>query len=174
MRSLLTLLPAAAVLTVPLALSAQTLDLPPRRTGLWEITTTIEKPGNLPAMTVKVCLDSATDRDLMKHGLKFTDGKCRSMTSRRDGKAMVIEADCKPGGKTKAVITGDFQSTYQVRAEGMMPADGGDAPRPMLMTQSATWKSTDCPGMKPGDMSMFGGIKVNIKQLEALSGMIRR
>jgi hypothetical protein len=43
----------------------------------------------------------------------------------------------------------------------------------MLTTQTATWKSADCPGMKPGDISLFGGVKMNINQLKALSGLIR-
>lgn len=161
---------AATALTLPLAASAQASELPPRKAGLWEITTTIEKPQALPAMTTKMCLDRATDRELMEYGLKLSDDKCKTTTTRRDSKTLLINVDCTSAGsptKTKAVISGDFQSGYTMRLQGS--SDEGE----VLMTQAATWKGASCPGMKAGDISMFGGVKVNVKQLKALSGLIR-
>jgi len=168
---------AAAALAGPLAVSAQTLDLPSRKAGLWEIAMTVEKPKALPAFTSQVCLDPATDREIMDYGLKLT-GKCRSLTSKRQGQSYVIDADCTVAGaasKSRIVMAGDFGSAYTVRVEGTV--EGGPTaekgPQRMLMTQTATWKGADCPGMKPGDMTLLGGMKVNIKQLKALSGLIR-
>lgn len=167
---------AAAALTAPLALRAQPLDLPPRRPGLWEITTAVERPKSMPAITTKMCLDAATDRELMDHGMKLTDGKCKSITTRREGKSFIVDADCTFGGKptkSRTVLTGDFQSAYTMRNEGTYGGGDGKSPQATVVTQTAAWKSADCPGMKPGDISMFGGIKMNIKQIKALSGMIR-
>jgi hypothetical protein len=169
------LLLAAAALAAPAAVDAQTLDLPPRKAGLWEIATTVEKPKGAPAFTAKVCINAATDRELMDYGLKLTGNSCKSVTTRRDRESLIIDTDCTVGGKaarSHTVITGDLQSAYTLRLEGTM--DGGSkGPQATVMTQAATWKSADCPGMKPGDMTMFGGIKVNIKQLKALSGLIQ-
>jgi hypothetical protein len=169
------LLLAAAALAAPAAVSAQALDLPPRKPGLWEVATTVEKPKGVPAFTAKMCINEATDRELMDYGLKLSAGSCRSLTTRRDGPGFVIDAECTMAGKpakSRTVITGDLQSAYAVRMEGSM--DGGSkGPQSTVTTQTATWKSADCPGMKPGDMTVFGGIKVNIKQLKALSGLIR-
>jgi hypothetical protein len=168
------LLLGAAALTLPFALAAQTLDLPPRKAGLWEISTVVEKPSGLPAVTAQMCLDPTTDRDLMDHALKLTGGKCRSLTTRREGRTLVLEAECTLGGKatkSRTAISGDLQSAYTARTEGTMGR--GDKAQSTVTTQTATWKSADCPGMKPGDITMFGGIKVNVKQLKALSGFIR-
>jgi hypothetical protein len=165
---------SAAALTAPLALSAQTLDLPPRRAGLWEITTAIEKPKSMPAVTAQMCLDRATDREMMDYALKLTDGKCKSITTKREGNSIIVDADCTFAGKptkSRTVLTGDLQSAYTVRTEGTV-ADG-KSPQARVVMQTATWKGTECPGMTPGDISMFGGIKVNIKQIKALSGLIR-
>jgi hypothetical protein len=185
---------AAAVTAAPLALSAQTLNLPARKPGLWELTTVIErqkasdaaamdkptdrptdKPRASPPISAQMCLDASTDRELMDYTLKFTEGKCRSLTSKRQGKSIVIDADCTFGSKvtrSKTVITGDFQSAYTMRTEGTMEG-GSRGPQAMLTTQTATWKGPDCPNMKPGDISLFGGVKMNINQLKALSGLIR-
>jgi hypothetical protein len=163
----------AVALGMPLTVSAQALDLPPRKAGLWEITMAMEKPKGLPAFTSKVCLDPATDRELMDHGLKLAGGKCRNLTSRRQGQSYVIDADCKFGGtasKARIVITGDFGSAYTLRMEGSGSEKG---PRETLMTQTAAWKGADCAGMKPGDMTVPGGLRVNVEQLKALSGLLR-
>ena len=177
---------AAAVTAVPIALGAQALNLPPRKAGLWEVTTVIErqkatetppaeKSRASPPISAQMCLDAATDRELMDYTLKFTEGTCRSLTSKREGKSIVIDADCTFGGKvtkSRTVITGDFQSAYTMRTEGIMEG-GSKGPQAMLTTQTASWKSSECPNMKPGDITLFGGVKVNINQLKALSGLIR-
>jgi Protein of unknown function (DUF3617) len=178
MRSTAAILLAAAALAAPFTASAQTLDLPARKAGLWEVTTTLEKPKGVPVFTSKMCLNAATDRELLDHGLKLTGGKCRSFTARRQGQSYVIDADCRLAGaasKTKTVITGDFSSAYTLRMEGTVDGapGAGQGPQQTLMTQTAAWKSAECPGMKPGDMTMPGGLKVNVKQLKALTGLIR-
>jgi hypothetical protein len=165
---------AVAVAAVPLALGAETLNLPPRKPGLWELSTKIEKPQATPSLVAQMCLDAATDRDLMDYALKLTDSSCTKLTSRRDGKTITIDAECSVRGKvgkTKTVITGDFQSAYTMRMEGTM--EGRKGPQTMLSTQTATWKGATCLDMKPGDISLFGGVKMNINQLKALSGLIR-
>lgn len=167
------LLAVAAGLALPAA--AQSLDLPRRKAGLWEITTTMEKPRGMPEMEVRMCLDAATDRELMDYALKLSGDQCKSLTTKRQGRSYVIDADCSFAGaatKTKTVITGDFNSAYTVRIEGTMEA--GKGPQSTLLTQEAKWKGADCPGMKPGDITMFGGIKINIKQLKSLpAGLLR-
>src|SRR5262245_65291892 len=174
-----TLLLAAAGLAAPLALNAQSPDLPPRKPGLWEVTTIVEKPMAMPPVSAQMCLDAATDREMMDHALKLTGSKCTSLNTRRQGRTYVIEADCQFGGmatKSKVVISGDFSSAYTLRSEGTTEGapGAGKAPRSALMTQTATWKSADCPGMRPGDTTLFGGIKVNIKQMKSLPpGLLR-
>ena len=174
-----TFLLAAAGLAAPLALNAQSPDLPPRKPGLWEVTTTVEKPRALPPVPAQMCLDAATDREMMDHALKLVGGNCTGLSTRRQGRTYVIEADCKLGGmpaKYKVVISGDFNSAYTLRSEGTTEGapDAGKAPRSALMIQTATWKSADCPGMRPGVMTMFGVIKVNIKQMKSLPpGLLR-
>ncbi|HWE19129.1 MAG TPA: DUF3617 family protein [Hyphomicrobiaceae bacterium] len=164
----------AAALTMPFALAAQTLDLPARKAGLWDISTVVEKPAGMPTVTAQMCLDPATDRDLMDHALKLTGGNCTSLTTKSEGRTLIINAECTFAGKatkSRTVISGDFKSAYTARTEATMGR--GDKVQATVTTQTAAWKSADCPGMKPGDITMFGGVKVNVKQLKALSGLIR-
>jgi hypothetical protein len=155
-----TFLIAVAALTVPLGLGAQTLDLPLRKAGLWEIA--MEGVAGR-SFTSLMCLDAATDREMMDYAVKRVDGDCKN-AMKRQGTTYTVDSECKVSGtavKSKTVISGDFSSAYTVRTEGTMGTES------MLITQSAKWKGADCTGMKPGDISLLGGIKINIKQMKS-------
>lgn len=100
---------------------------------------------------------------------------------KREGKALVIDAECKFGpmkSVTRTTMSGDFQSSYTVQVEGTTEGGfaglgGGKGPQPTSMVQTARWTAAQCGnGMKPGDFTMPGGIKVNIKQMQGLQKML--
>jgi hypothetical protein len=173
-------LPASAALAVllPFAAAAQLLDLPPRKPGQWEMRMVTEKPAGGPSITSQMCIDAATDRELMEFGLKMSKGNCQRFDMKKTGAGWVIDAACAFGpvkNVTKTTITGDFQSTVVVRMEGTMEGipGAGSGPQPTLMTQTATWKGATCAdGMKPGDVSLGNGIKMNVKQMQQLQKML--
>ncbi|MGE5511531.1 MAG: DUF3617 domain-containing protein [Bacteroidota bacterium] len=168
------------LLGLPLAATGQPLDeLPARKPGYWEIRMVTEKPAGAPEIVSHVCIDPATDREIMEFGLRMSRKGCKRYEMKRQGKALVIDAECKMGPMktvTHTTMSGDFQSSYSVRMEGT--TDGGilagnKGPQPMLMTQSAKWAAAACPaGMTPGDISMGNGVKFNVKQLKGLQKLL--
>ena len=166
---------AVALLGGLLAATAQTLDLPARKPGLWETQMVIEKPTSTPTISSRMCIDAATDREMMEFGLKLSRDNCKRFDIRRLGTSWVIDAaDCAIGpltSTTKTTITGDFQSAMTMRIEGTtsgMPGPGG-GPQSTLITQTATWKAASCgEGMRPGDVSIGNGMKMNVKQLKEM------
>lgn len=170
MKSLSRTACATALALAPLAAAAQWIDLPPRKPGLWETRMVSEQPAGMPAITAQMCIDPATDREMMEFGLKMSKDACKRFDMKRAGGTWTIDAECAFGGMkttTKTTISGDFQSSMSVRIEGTM--DGmGAGPQKTLMTQTATWKGPCTDGMKPGDISMGQGIKMNVRQLKKL------
>ena len=163
-----------ALLVGSLAADAQSLDFPARKPGLWETRMVTEKPEGGPAITTRMCIDAATDREMMEFGLKMSRGSCKRFDTRRAGATWMIDAECAFGpvkSVTKTTISGDFQSAVTVRIEGTtegMPGAGG-WPQATLMTQTATWKAASCgDDMQPGDVSLGKGMKMNIRQLKEL------
>ena len=64
-------------------------------------------------MTTRMCIDAATDREMMEFGLKMSRGSCKRFDTRRAGATWVIDAECAFGpvkSVTKTTISGDFQS----------------------------------------------------------------
>lgn len=167
---------------LPSVAGGQTLeDLPSRKPGHWELRMVTAKPGGTPDVVSQVCIDASTDRQLMEFGLRVSKDLCKRYTMKRDGKALLIDAECRFGpmkSVTRTTMSGDFQSSYTVRVvgttEGGFPGMGGaKGPQPTSMVQTARWTAVHCAsGMKPGDFTMPGGIKVNIKQMQGLQKML--
>ena len=173
-RTRRTLVPiVAAVGTVTSAL-ADTVELPPRRPGYWEIRMLHDAPKGAPDMTLHACIDAATDKAMMEAGMSAMQSMCSRHEMKRDGDAYVWDTDCAMGPmKTTShvVLTGDFQSAYTMRITGDvtgMPDIGSLGKNAMktAMTQNAKWLAAACPdGVKPGDMQMPGGITINANDM---------
>jgi Protein of unknown function (DUF3617) len=166
----------AAVMAATTIASAQTLDLPARKPGLWDMKTVTEAPAGIPGINAKMCIDAATDKEMMEFGLKMSKDSCKRYEIRRDGSAWVIDSECRFGpikSNTKTTISGNFQSSITVRVEGTTEGIPGAAgPQPTVLTQTAKWVSACVNGMKPGDIQLGGGIKMNVRQVRDLQRML--
>lgn len=159
---------AAATAALPVHAQPAADAFPPRRPGQWEVTMVTEKPAGGPTINAQMCLDAATDRELMDFGLRMSKDSCKRYEVKRAGKTWVIDADCTFGpvsSVSRTTISGDFQSSVSIRIEGTtegMPG-GGKGPQATLMTQNAKFVSAACAaGMVPGDISLGSGIKFNV------------
>jgi hypothetical protein len=146
MNRFVVLLAAAPVPIATLTAAAQTLDLPRRKAGLWQVTTVSEGGMNVPPITGQVCLDAATDREIWVYMMKKSSDGCK-LVAKRQGQTHVIDADCPSPllpAKMKTEITGDFQSNYTIRTEATMQL--GSIKDVTLTTQTASWKKRGLPG----------------------------
>ena len=164
---------AQAVLAV-----AQETNFPPRRPGLWSVQTVTERPEGGPKINARMCIDAATDRDLMDFGLRMSKDTCKRYDVKRSGKTWTIDAECSFGpvkSVTRTRVSGDFQARVTVRIEGTtegMPIGGARGPQETRMTQEARWVSATCDGLQPGDVAMDGGMKINVKQMKQLQKLL--
>jgi hypothetical protein len=146
---------------------------PMRKAGLWEQTMTRDGGQSMGPMGagMKLCLDAATDAQMHVFGRQFGRGMCQQQSVSRgpDGSyAFASSCDLPNGGKvvSKGAASGDFNSKYVVRMEsdvtGAM-SERRNGHHTMEMT--GVWKGP-CPAdMKPGDMLLGNGVKVNVSQM---------
>jgi hypothetical protein len=100
---------------------------------------------------------------------------CAQQNMQKTPTGMVIDSTCNIAGiasTSHTEINGDFNSAYTVSVKSTHPAIGGGAPKETNMTMDAKWLGACKPDQKPGDMIMPGGIKINIKDMQALRSMI--
>lgn len=141
---------------------ADDLNLPARKPGLWVIQ--MSRATGAPMMTTKICLDASSDRALMAKGMAMGGGECQNTSVNRSGGTITTDGICKMGPmtiKSHTVISGDFQSSYAI--DSVSDTTGGVTamPKHSETKQTATWSGA-CGDLKPGDMQMPNGMKINI------------
>lgn len=153
----------------PPAKSFQPAWTPPKRKpGLWE-----QRVSNGDFVQVtRICLDAATDAKLSFWGGQATNDACeKNLASARTDGGWQFSSVCDmgPGGKitTAGVATGDFSSHYQVTADSSTVG----AATPQMngahkMTIDAAWQGPCPAGMKGGDMTLPGGVKINLLDMK--------
>jgi hypothetical protein len=165
-------------LLVTLAFAAPALSeeigIPARKAGEWEITMTMGGKAKIPPMTMKVCLDEKTDAEMMKAGLAISKDACPRQDMSRDGDDIVIDSTCSFGGMettSHIVVSGDFQSSYTLIISSSIEGAPAGMPKNTEMTQTARWVAAACKGMKPGEMMMPGGMKIDAtKMMKGMGG----
>jgi hypothetical protein len=167
------------VLALLVPSSANALDLPARKAGLWQMTMMFDG-GHIPQQSIKQCIDAATDAKMNSLGGQMQKENCSKQDVQRAGNAIIVDSVCKVGASTSvshAVVTGDFNSAYTVKVdskhEGAM-APGMPASGAMKMTVDAKWLGPCAVDQKPGDMIMGNGMKININSLPSMHGGMPR
>jgi hypothetical protein len=141
-------------------------DLPTRKAGLWEVTLHMAT-ANMPTQTMKFCTDAATDAELYKFGMNAAQGMCSRYDLHRSGNVATVDTECKMGemkmtSHSVMTFTGDtaYKTVIQSRSDPPMMGRAETT-----MTQEARWTGP-CPAdMKPGDMVMPNGMKMNMKSI---------
>jgi hypothetical protein len=142
--------------------AADDLNLPARKAGLWVIQ--MSRATGAPLMTTKLCLDASSDKALMAKGMAMGGGDCQNTSVTRSGGTITSDSIRKMGPmtiKSHTIIAGDFQSSYTVDSVSDTTGGATAMPKHYETKQTATW-SGDCGDLKPGDMQMPNGMKVNI------------
>jgi hypothetical protein len=160
---LLALLPVSVAVAV---------ELPVRKAGLWEMK--VLSGGSAPEMTMQQCTDETTDKDMSTAMSPMAKEMCSKQDIQKTAAGYVTDSVCGIAGmtiKSHAEITGDFNSAYTVKSTSHSER-GAAGVRDTTSTIEAKWLGACKADQKPGDIMMPGGMKMNIKDMEKLKGMI--
>lgn len=147
---------------------------PRRKDGLWEMR--VETSAKGQPMTLQQCADAATDRLLQEQGAS-RQAEVRKPTNCQEdmrsevGRVLTHKEVCKLPDTTMTrltVVTGDMNSSYRVSshttyAPPRAKQDESD------MTMEAQWKGACPAGMRPGDMVLPGGMKMNVVDMQRMT-----
>src|SRR5262245_41029143 len=79
--------------------SASALDLPTRKSVLWEINMTFEGR-NLPAQVMQQCVDAVTDKLMNSVGGSMGQAACSKQDVQKVGNTIVVDSICTVGQST--------------------------------------------------------------------------
>lgn len=164
---------AAPARPAPVPKTPTPVDTPRRKAGLWE--QRISQQGVDFVQVNRLCLDNATDVKLSWWGNQGPRALCeKNLISRHTDGTWRFSSVCDMGSggvtTTSGVASGDFSSHYMIKAESSTTG----AAVPQMNGQRAVTieaqRQGPCPaGMKPGDMEIPGGKRVNILDLQVPS-----
>ena len=153
---------------------ANAVELPVRKAGLWEMKV-LREGAPSPDMTMQQCTDATTDRDMSTALSPMGKELCSKQDIQKTATGYVTDSVCNVAGMSitsRAEITGDFNSAYTVKSTSHSDRAPAGMPRDTTTTIEAKWLGACKPDQKPGDIVMPGGIKMNIKDMEKLKGLI--
>lgn len=139
------------------ATSASAAELPARKAGLWEITSSASGR----SMKMQQCIDASTDQAMQGHGGAAAASDCSKRDVQKSGSTMTVDSVCTVAGKavtSHIVVNGSFDSEYTMNITSQGAARGGQSG----VTLTARWLGPCAADQKPGDMIMPNGTKMNI------------
>ena len=151
---------------VSLAQAAGLEDLPKRKPGLWEMSV-VSANGKQAPVTSRVCIDAATDAALTSFAVGVTTQICSKRDIHVSGSVATIDAVCKIGDSVQtshSTIT--FSGTTAYRAEARVHSEPPFMGRSdSTAAQEGKWTGPCPPDMRPGDLVMGNGMKINIQDM---------
>ncbi|QHO71815.1 hypothetical protein ACH79_03410 [Bradyrhizobium sp. CCBAU 051011] len=164
---------AVGLLAVLPASGAIAVELPMRKAGLWEMK--VVSGGTVPEMTMQQCTDATTDKDMSTAMAPMAKEICSKQDIQKTATGYVTDSVCGIGGitvKSRAEITGDFNSAYTVKTSSQSEGGLAGAARDSKSTIEAKWVGACKADQKPGDIIMPGGMKMNVKDMEKMKALI--
>jgi hypothetical protein len=156
---------AALVIVFTYAVPALAAELPPRKAGLWEMTTT----SNGRTIPIKQCVDAATDQAMQENAGPTPQRSCSKRDVQKSGDTTTVDSVCTVAGKTLThhmVITGSFDSGYTMA----ITSQGDGIPAGRDVTIAAKWVGPCAADQKPGDMILQNGTKINLVDMQKRAG----
>ena len=163
---------ALLILSTTAATAAFADELPPHKSGEWEVAIVAGK--RAPAK-MKMCVDKKTEDLFYKTGLDVGAQVCDHHEVKVKDNVATVEAHCKVAGSmvtTTSVARFDGDAAFHAESTSRFePALMGR--KEAATTQDGKWIGACPAGMKPGDFAMDNGIKVNTKMLGALKKFLQ-
>jgi hypothetical protein len=157
---------AAPVAVLCVSSQAPAIDLPKRKSGLWEIKVAHESSSR-SAQAMQMCIDQNSDDMAQQMGANVAKQTCSKQNIRRQGGKIVADSVCKIGETTAtshSVFSGAFDQSYrgEIRTQYAPPLMGKSETTTVI---EARWIGPCTAEQKPGDMIMPNGMKININQM---------
>ena len=173
-RQLLSFCLALPLLALLPANDAGAVELPVRKAGLWEMKV-VRSGSPVPDMTMQHCTDETTDKMMSDTVSPMGKEMCSKQDIQKTATGYVSDSVCGVAGMSitsHAEITGDFNSGYTVKSISHSERGPSGVPRDSTTTIEAKWLGACKPDQKAGDIMMPGGMKMNVKDMDKLKGLL--
>lgn len=149
---------AAALLTLSPALAAETVEIPQRQAGMWQLKTEIDEGKGPVKQSLTMCIDAAMEKQTAEASKTEHQSSCSRYAVTRDGDKTVIEAVCAYAVdevSSRTEMSGDFKTAFDVKITSTTLTRVPNRPDPMtrqrVITQKGERLGDSCGDLKPGE-----------------------
>lgn len=158
------------------AATATSAELPPRKAGAWDISIKLTG-GMMPTARMRHCTNARDDGAMSVMFNPLSPNPCPTRDIQKHSDRYTIDAVCRDGDKSITLhsdITGDFGTAYKVVTETKIQESDDSTPYVSNLTLEATYLGACRADEKPGDVTMAGGLKINVNKMDAFRKSLKR
>lgn len=160
---------ASAACFAPVAVAAETADLPKRQAGKWKLNTEMDEGRGPISQVLTMCITDELEAGTVAAAQKEHQSNCSRYEVKRDGDKTLVEAECayavdKVTSSTE--MSGDFKTAFSVKIATTtitQPPSGNQIKRERKINQTGEYLGADCGDIKPGEAVSEDGSRVMVQ-----------
>ncbi len=165
-------IPTALCATLILAgtASAEQAELPKRKAGLWELTTSMDDGSGPREQVLKMCVDAGMERNTVQSSVAEHRANCKSYDIKRSDEAIIVDAECtmsKANVNSRTEMRGDFQASFKVHIESSTwrLTESGEQTRVVkrIIDQTGRYVDPSCGELKGGEAMGADGSRILVQ-----------
>lgn len=168
MHRLFLIAATAALASTTASIAADSVTLPLRKAGRWELTTTMDEGGKKHEQSLTMCVDADMERNTATASDAEHKSSCTKYEVKKDGDAVVVDATCNMNGRdveSRTEMRGDFQTTFDVKVNSTTSGIEGtqSISVPRTIVQHGKYLGESCDELKAGEAMAPDGTKVMVQ-----------
>lgn len=150
------------------AAAADEAQLPERKAGLWELTTTMDEGLGPKDQTMKLCVDADMERTTVAASTQEHEKQCSKYEIKKEGDKTVVDMSCQFASRhvtSRTEMSGDFQTSLAVKIESTTSGDhnGQTVAVKRTITQTGKYLDASCGDLMGGEAKGPDGTKVMVQ-----------
>jgi hypothetical protein len=169
----LALLAASSLALGSVAVTAEeTLDLPLRKAGLWDVVTQTDEGRGAREQQLTMCISEEAERNTVRTSSAENRANCKKYVVSKSPAGTTVDALCFYDDRkvtTHTELSGDFSTQFEVKVDS---AVSGNAPRAQggqpvdvrrKIVQSGKYLGESCGDLKAGEAKTTEGVTVLVQ-----------
>lgn len=152
------------------AAEAETVSLPERKAGMWELKTSMDEGRGPREQSIKMCIDATMEANTVKASLAEHQKNCEKYEIKKDAGKTVVDMSCVYNGRHVASMTemeGDFSKSFKIKILSTT-SDTRETTQQTItvkrtILQDGTYLGESCGDLQPGEALAPDGSKVLVQ-----------
>lgn len=150
------------------AAAADTVKLPERKAGLWELSTTMDEGLGPKDQTMKLCIDADMERNTVNASADEHAKQCSKYEITKNGDKTMVEMACQFASRhvtSHTEMTGDFENTFNVKIESSTSGEHNKQSVTVkrTITQSGKYLGESCGDLVGGEAMGSDGSRMLVQ-----------